>query len=88
MTQVPNQPAAPSKAKFNWQIVQMIVIILLLAMIIAFAAINTQKVNINFIFTQINAPMILVILCSFVLGILLTLITGWFRRRSKARKQA
>lgn len=81
-----NQPVSKGKkVKFYWQ---MILIILLLAMIIAFAAINTQKVNVNLIFGRIDVPMILLILCSFVLGVVLTLITVWFRRRSKSRKQA
>ncbi len=85
MTQDTNtrQSGNTSRMKFSWQ---MIVVIILLALIIAFSAINTQKVNINLIFTKLDAPMIIIILCSFVIGVILTIIASWLHRRKKLKK--
>lgn len=65
---------------------QMIAGLILLAIVIVFAAINTENATLNLLFTKLEAPMILIILCSVVIGVLVALLAGWRHRRKKAKK--
>jgi len=69
--------------KISWQ---MIIGLIILVIVIVFAAINTQKVTLNLLFTELQAPMIVIILCSVALGVIITLLAGWRHRRKKAKK--
>ncbi|MEN6314867.1 MAG: lipopolysaccharide assembly protein LapA domain-containing protein [Clostridiaceae bacterium] len=69
--------------RISWQLIAGLV---LLAIAIVFAAINTQKVILNLLFTKLEAPMIVIILCSVCIGVIVTLLAGWRRRRKKAKK--
>ena len=79
-----NVQAKSSKGfRISWQ---MIVGLVLLVIVIVFAAINTEKVTLNLLFTKLEAPMIIIILCSVAIGVLVTLLAGWCHRKKKAKK--
>ena len=79
MSQDPQQPGS----KVSWQV---IVGLILLVLVVIFAILNTQKVTLDLIFTDLEAPMIVIILCSVCIGIISTLLTSWSHRRKKAKK--
>jgi uncharacterized integral membrane protein len=59
---------------------------LVAALIIVFAAANTQEVKINFVVTSIHASLIVVIAISVVLGVLLAATVARRRRKSKSKR--
>jgi len=52
------------------QTLRVVSIVILLAVIVAFAVANAETVSINWLFAQTNAPMVLVIALSGVIGFL------------------
>ncbi len=69
--------------KTNWQ---MIISLILLGIVLAFALVNTQNVTVNFLFKRQEVPLILVILLSMLLGALISWFAGW-RQRTKRKKK-
>jgi uncharacterized integral membrane protein len=77
------EPAAKPKPKgirVSWLT---IIGLILLAPAVIFALVNAQKVTLNLIFTELQVPLILIILGSIALGWLCALLTSWSRRRKK-----
>ncbi len=64
---------------------QIVISFIVLFIFAVFAIINTQEVSINFLFTDVTIPLIIVILGSFILGALTTALTAWRSRRKKTR---
>ncbi len=52
-----------------------------------FAIVNTHEVSINFLFADVNLPLIIVILGSFILGALTSALTSWRSRKNKSRNR-
>ncbi|NBG88572.1 LapA family protein [Isachenkonia alkalipeptolytica] len=65
---------------------QVVISLILLFIFAIFAIVNTQEVSVNFLFMNLDAPLIIVLLGSFILGALTTALTGWQRRRKKSKK--
>lgn len=65
---------------------QTVISFILLFIFAVFAIVNTQEVSINFVFVDVEIPLIIVILGSFILGALTTLLTSWRSRRKKTKK--
>ncbi|HHX07452.1 MAG TPA: DUF1049 domain-containing protein [Erysipelothrix sp.] len=61
----------------NWKIIVGAILLVLLGV---FAFINRTVVKVNFLFTTIDLPLILVILASFVVGALVSLLIYTFRK--------
>ena len=59
--------------KKQWRLVVGIILILV---IVIFAILNIEVVPINFGFTQLNSPLIIIIFISLLLGSLLTLLSA------------
>ena len=72
--------------KNQWRLVVGIILILV---IVIFAILNIEVVPINFGFTQLNSPLIIIIFISLLLGSLLTLLsaTGSAAKQKKELKQ-
>lgn len=68
--------------KNQWRLVIGIILILV---IVIFAILNIELVSINFGFTQLNSPLIIIIFISLLLGSILTLLsaTGSLARNKK-----
>ncbi len=64
---------------------QIVISFILLFIFAVFAIINTQEVSINFLFTDVTIPLIIVILGSFILGAVTTALTAWRSRRKKTK---
>lgn len=65
---------------------QVVISLILLLLFAVFAMVNTQEISINFLITNVDAPLILVLLGSFILGAITAALTGWHSRRKKKRK--
>lgn len=65
---------------------QLVISVIVLFIFAVFAIVNTQEVAISFVFTDINIPLIIVILGSFILGVLTALLTSWQKRRKTTKK--
>lgn len=68
--------------KNQWRV---IIGVVLIAIIVLFAILNNQMVPVNFGFTEVSGPLILVILLSAIVGILVGLLTStttiWQQRK-------
>lgn len=76
-----SKEAKPQKT-INPQIVISFIVVFIFAV---FAIVNTQEVSISFVFTEVEIPLIIVILGSFILGALTTALSSWRSRRKKTR---
>lgn len=65
---------------------QLVISVVVLFIFAVFAVVNTQEVAISFVFTDINIPLIIVILGSFILGVLTAMLTSWRKRRKTTKK--
>lgn len=52
---------------------------ILLIVVVAFALANTQKVKVDFLFTETDAPLILVLLATAVVGAIIAALVRWRR---------
>jgi uncharacterized integral membrane protein len=59
--------------------------IVLLVIVVVFAAVNSQTVEIDFVFTSIDLPLVLVILAAALLGALVGRLLTVIRRRRQRR---
>lgn len=78
-----NKGGQTSEKTLNPQIVISFIVVFIFAV---FAIVNTQEVSISFVFTEVEIPLIIVILGSFILGAVTTALTGWRSRRKKTKK--
>ena len=76
------QTTQTSQKTVNPQIVISFIVVFIFAV---FAIVNTQEVSISFVFTEVEIPLIIVILGSFILGALTTALTSWRSRRKKTK---
>lgn len=56
---------------------QVVISFTILFIFAVFAAINTREVSINFLFAEANLPLIIVILGSYILGVITVIATRW-----------
>ena len=56
-------------------------IVVLIGIAILFAAVNFQKVTIDFVVGEVNAPLVIALLLSGLIGFLLGLLTPRFRSK-------
>ncbi|WP_258404477.1 LapA family protein [Listeria fleischmannii] len=61
--------------------VKLIVSAILVIFIIIFAAVNAEKVRVNFIFMHVEMPLVLVILFSTLIGALIMFGFSYFRKK-------
>jgi len=64
---------------------RMVAGIVLLVIVVVFAAVNSQTVEIDFLFTSIDLPLVLVILAAALLGALVDRLLTVIRRRRQRR---
>jgi len=54
---------------------------ILAVVLVVFALVNTDDANVDFVVTDVDAPLIVVIVVSAVIGGLITALLSWRRRR-------
>ncbi len=77
-----NDQATPKKTNAKKPVpVKLIVSAILVVFIIIFAAVNAEKVRVNFIFMHVEMPLVLVILFSTLIGALIMFGFSYFRKK-------
>ncbi|WP_088810905.1 MULTISPECIES: lipopolysaccharide assembly LapA domain-containing protein [Listeria] len=77
-----NDQATPKKNSTKKPVpVKLIVSAILVVFIIIFAAVNAEKVRVNFIFMHVEMPLVLVILFSTLIGALIMFGFSYFRKK-------
>ncbi len=83
MSTVNNPAAAPTNSADRVATVRLVAAVVITAVVVVFAALNSQTVRVHWIVTTTNAALILVIAISAVLGLIVGLILG--RRMVRAK---
>lgn len=79
----PDQEELPRRRPISWQTV---VRLMLLALVLVFAILNTQTITLNLIFTKLEMPLFVVIFGSVALGAIIALLDARRRRRRSIRQ--
>jgi len=66
---------------------QIVIAFILLFAFAVFAVVNTQEVSISFVFTNVDMPLIIVMLGSFFLGVITMALSSWRSGRKKQKNR-
>lgn len=61
--------------------IRIVAALILVALLVAFVVDNTESVEVGFVFTDGEVPLIVVLIATAIIGALLDRIASWVRRR-------